>query len=373
MQKVLLSHSSMQDFLGCPRKYLLRYIHGLTKPYTSESKALVIGSAFHEGMEAAARHYVQLMESEELELFEPEELHQKLINAAVLGAEVWIRENQRQNVPVIVTSYGEQEDPAYAQMWIETRELVRDMFRFYIPEIGLGTRYIPLSSELIEYEFEWDFYYDEVTDTMVTLTGKIDLVAYDKEDDVIVALDWKTRASMPADYLVEIDMQLPLYALALRENGVDVHMVRQVQFLKHTPNRPKFKKDGAPSMAQQATTWTAWSEGLRERGIDPEPYKSRIIDKLRSPEDYVSTVSTLITEDVFEEVESVVVARARQMLTAFVEENYPARLSSNGCRFCPFSAVCRAKLVGNADEANNIIEKFFVVDPSVVRMGESED
>lgn len=78
-----LSHSKINTFSDCPRKYKLKYIDGYKK--ISDSAALSIGAAFHKGIECKSLKEAQKYMDKDQFFTEKEEVNRIIVEEMVIG------------------------------------------------------------------------------------------------------------------------------------------------------------------------------------------------------------------------------------------------------------------------------------------------
>ena len=179
---VWVSHSSMGDFLNCPRAY---YLHNVYKDPRTRRKvnivnpALSLGQAVHEPLEGLSRFPVE------------ERLTQPVLDHF---EEAWQKVSGKKGG---FTS-KEQED--------EAKERGRAMVERVINNPG------PLANRTIKLKdggMPPNFYLSE--EENIILCGRIDWIEYREEDDSIRVLDFKTGKNEEK----EGSLQLPIYQLLL--------------------------------------------------------------------------------------------------------------------------------------------------------------
>lgn len=179
---VWVSHSSMGDFLRCPRLY---YLHNVYKNSKTGRKInivnpfLSLGQAVHEALEGLARFKVE------------ERLNQPIYNHY---EEAWNKVSGKKG------GFLDQEQEK------EAKERGRVMIERVIKNPG------PIASKTVklkESNMPPNFYLSE--EKNIILCGKIDWLEYREEDDSIRVLDFKTGKHEEK----EGSLQLPIYYLLL--------------------------------------------------------------------------------------------------------------------------------------------------------------
>lgn len=179
---VWVSHSSMGDFLKCPRLY---YLHNVYKdPKTNKKVSLVnpalsLGQSVHEALEGLAKFKVE------------DRLKQPLLEHF---NEAWEKVSGRRGG---FTDKGHEE---------ETKQRGVEMIKRVIKNPG------PLANKTVKLKeggMPPNFYLSE-SDNII-LCGKIDWLEYCEEDDSVKVLDFKTGKYEEK----EDSLQLPIYFLLL--------------------------------------------------------------------------------------------------------------------------------------------------------------
>lgn len=375
-----VSWSSMQSYLTCPRKYELSYVSGLQRKPSADHRNLMLGSAFHAGIQAA------LLAEYSSSLHMMAMTTEWMVKAAVDAARAYIREHTVTDKMVRdYTAPGAMVlDFDYYNMVREVGVLVVELLRYHIPLLGLGSRYIvPSVGDVVrglppEYRHadgadpvpavEWHFEYPLMDN--VTLSGYIDAVLWDTQTNEYVIVDWKTRGNFPFDDDALIDGQLHLYAAVVNDlseymhgahpEAAPIHNVVMWQFKTKTPSPASIsKKTLLPNVGAKSydTTWEVWCATL-PAGINPDDYVD-LKAKMKTDEDFqrrvVAPVTALSTTLARENAEAAVRAIQWQL-----QSNHPAPavLSSNGCKFCDFAMLCRNPLRYGGDVQTMLDEHY---------------
>lgn len=348
-----VSWSRLSSAGHCLRQYELRYQEGYEKVPSIENEGRIFGSAIHAGFEAALRFY-----------FTHEQVS---IALAVTAVDKYIRE---QAVPNKMRyNYETRQsvlDYDYYTMLEEVRAEAATFIRYYLPRVGIGDRYVPVSiarvmpnmQEAHIPAIEWDF---ELPLDGHTLVGRIDAVMLDRSTDELVLFDWKTRAAMPKDYMALLDGQLHLYAAVINAQGGTINRVLMAQMKRGTPKGAELsKKDNLPltGRANYNMTWDSFVASL-PAAVDPEFYRAELDGKLKSfIPDFYNPVSGFIT-DVSSELALINIrAQLTQLEHAVELDVYPARLSSNACQYCEFSRLCSGAFRYGGDPSEMLAKDF---------------
>lgn len=343
----IFSWSRMQAFLSCPRKYELSYIENLERIPGIENRNRMLGSAFHAGIAMY------------LHLYDPDQPRpDTIMSFAIAAALTWIGENTERNAQYYDYEAGAyRKDLAYYDMIVELDRLVVKLLNYHIPLIGIGTKYRvareielnfedrPLGADpsnlMVEFEFEHNGY-----------RGFVDAVLVDIETGQFVAVDWKTRATFPFDAMASIDGQLPFYAALLNDMGANITKTIMWQFKTAVPKPATINKNGQPSIAAQATTWEYWCETLPPP-IDPDRWEEKIRHKLKTGEYFQNPVEAEVTK-----FSSNMALQSAHDTVMIIDDRFPARLSSYGCKGCDFWRLCSAPLKYGGDATDLIKQEY---------------
>ena len=181
---VWVSHSSMGDFLKCPRSYYLKNIYKNTatgKKINIVSPALSLGSAVHEVVEGLAEYPAEKRFENGAELLERYE-------------KVWQKFS------------GKKGGFLSSEEEIEAKKRGKEMIERVIKNPK------PLQDKIVklkEGEMLPNFYLSEKDN--IILCGRIDWLSYVSEDDSIKIIDFKTGKNEEK----EDSLQLPIYQLLL--------------------------------------------------------------------------------------------------------------------------------------------------------------
>ena len=287
------SHSSVSDYLTCPRLYFLKQLERAEPDPTADRFNLDLGSAVHDGIEASW-------------------LDDEDPVGSALG-------NLDRTVPL--------SSPVYMK--------ARAMLRAYIPMLGIHTELTAVvykGAPLIEH------YYRVPLPNGATFSGKIDAVVHGP--DGVTVIDWKTRKYHAPLSAVRLDAQLYLYEYVVREHlGIDVDAVAQVQMLTTPPAVPGLTKDGKPSRSMGKTTEAAFVAALLHHDLDPAEYVARFTDKIVAYDHFLRW-SHIQTGNYTKHLD----AFMHQIDRLSRDKVYPPVYRSNTCKWCDYQAYCLSPL-----------------------------
>lgn len=351
--------------MKCHRKYNLSYNEGLTRKPGIASRARMLGSHVHAGLQAAL-----------LTAFEaPDAPADHLVAAAVRA----VREYNRDTTVPNQERYDYEtrqmvSDAEYYALVTDVYYQALDIVRYQIPRIGLGTRWRVASEREVLFDVggdntpmvEWTFQVPYTHDGYVpVISGTVDTVLIDNQTGERVLFDWKTRGIMPDSRLVDLDGQLKLYAaiLNLLAEAPVITQTCQYQIRNTVPQPAKLtEKTRKLSMAAIASTWDVWADSVRALGLDPEDYREQMEPKLRSEEDYTMPVYSPVTPAMSDIVIRNTLAIGDAIRHATATQSWPAIPSMTGCQFCEFKSLCRVMDYGG-DVAFVLDTEYVQTDP----------
>ena len=372
-KELRLSWSAMQSFLSCQRKYHLAYHERLERKPSAEHRNLMLGSAVHAGVEAALQFVFEADKSQNVWT------RDWLTSVSAQAARDYITGNTVQHKVVRDPNSNQiLPDHDYYNMLREVELLAVELLRFHIPMLQLGQRYlIPTVDDVLSGEpptyrgetpaIEWHFAVP--LDDNTTLSGYIDTVLWDTEEQDYILLDWKTRGSFPHDTMALIDGQLHLYAaivndLAMEQSGTKpITRVVMYQMRTKTPSPASIsKRTGLPNTGAQSydTTWEYWvatlPKGLANKA---KHYEAEMRPKMRQNSDYQHPIASVVT-DVSSQLALDNARATVASIRAALNSGMPlaAILSSNGCKWCDFMPLCINTLRYGGD-ARHIIADLY--------------
>jgi hypothetical protein len=295
----LLTQSRIKGHRSCRRKHKHRYVDGIR--LHSESPALRFGSLVHAGLEA------------------------------------WNKTGR--NVEAAITA-------VYAASTEYTQTTAYELQGVIASLAGYHERYSADTAEVlaVELEFQTPLYNISTSGRSTTfdLAGKVDAIY--RIDGEVWIVEHKTTSSdisPGSDYWrrLQLDEQVSLYTLALRQLGYDVvgciyDVIRKPRMppLLATPeNKRQYRKDGALYARQRETDETS-AEYLQRYGAE----------LAASPSDYYVRGEVVRLNDEIEEYQRDLWATAQEMIDARREERYPRNPSAchEWNRYCDYWDIC---------------------------------
>lgn len=335
----VLRWSSIGAFMKCQRRYEYAYFRKLVRK-GRPSRPLLLGSVVHAGLQGALVHSYT----------DPNATDRELVKAAILGTQLYRRQNQDMKA---VDWKGER-DENYFIAWMDVMKTAEQILSYQVPRIGLGKRWRVASTSdvfgaenapMVEYNFH------AMLDKDTELTGTIDAVMRDTETGELVLFDWKTRGAMPDERLVDMDGQLKFYAMALELMGsAPIRRVVQYQ-IKNTAPKPAelTEKKKQVSRGNISSTWEVWSASLIGLGYNPNDFLD-MRDKLPHEREFTNPIETMLNDVIINRYTQNVLMIARAVRFAETNGEFPALQSIANCKYCEFAPVCSiGEAGGNVD------------------------
>jgi hypothetical protein len=294
MEKFVATNSETSDFRNCVLRWFFVYVC-LLRP-KMESKALYMGSAYHDGLSHGFREWMKLVRDD----VPPKDLEEHVSSVSSGAARVSLQDRTEtiaQRFPA-----GSFEESELWAAFDELAPVLEWMVRFYWRETreDFAIRY-PV---LVERPFEIPVRNKVGKRTRLHHAGVIDLVMFDQMWGTLVLNEHKTSKDSPLGFerRLEFDPQCGGYLYALRELLLDGRIVdpkKGMLFSPRTqigtvvynvmkrkiPTRPSVNKDGSVSTRAIDTLPEHFENALNEQeienGISPSPKQRAILEKLR--------------------------------------------------------------------------------------------
>lgn len=325
-----ISFSELSSYMQCPRKHFHAYEERLHKNSYSQSSRMNIGIVVHECLESALKEYVLKDYSVGFETIYD-----------VMKKKVGVYDSL--NRPKLqeffdgekyITTGEDEQEQWDADLDTALKIAQRTIMHLNIPEnweiIGIqwGGEYVPL----IEFKFE----YPIVNDTL--MVGKIDLVARNREDNLVYLFDWKTKKAFSDDFEIgaeDMNLQMSIYQYVLNSLGVNIFGTITYQIRSTVPQKPATKLDGKMSRANITTDWETYKAALLENGENPDDYVDMRM-KIQ-PEQYWWLPITVIRGRI--ELQNRW-NTAKEIASKMLDEQTHSKYESQQCAFCPYFRLC---------------------------------
>lgn len=194
----IISYSEMDTFRQCPLKHQLSYVERWKKPVT-EGTPLARGSLWHLVME---EHYRTIKENSDHIGHRPFTIEEE---QEVLG-EAWVKVRRLLFDPI-------------SGIQTEDQELIQWMYEGYVEKYSTDNDWVILE---IEYAFEVNLLDEEGQPSPYWMKGKIDIIAYNRENGGMWVWDHKSGKDLPNQMELQIDDQFGGYTGALQQLGYPV-------------------------------------------------------------------------------------------------------------------------------------------------------
>jgi hypothetical protein len=343
---IQLRWSSIYAFMKCMRKYDLSYRQHLVKRTGADNRARVLGSHVHAGIEAALRAS-----------FAGEKSVTKLVTAAVNGVRTYnrneLKEDQKRYDWETKTFVP---DTAYFSMMADVLISAIAIIRYQVPRIGLGTRYrvatirdVMGDTDMVDGDIdramiEWNFNVPIILENgnAYILSGTVDSVLQDIKTGEYIIFDWKCRAIIPPELLVDLDGQLKFYAAVINKLGGKISQTCQYQIRSNVPQPAKLTdKTKKVSTQNISSTWEVWAESVRALGLNPDDYADTMKPKMKDETAFTCPIRTPVTPISAHLIMNNVLQIGEAIRYAEEHSQFPAIPSSVGCQFCEFKSYCR--------------------------------
>lgn len=369
---MIYSYSSLGILQKCERRFALHYREDLRqngpKPW-----ALLRGSAWHALMAAEALQWgyeqgTLLHRPLELEIFEgigPIPICEDQQNT-------WTEIGAIDVVEAIRQWEIQQESEYLDEMREEYGDLLSERLWLLWLRFADGRNKSELFGEPLLVEHHWT---RELPNGLMA-QGIVDLVYRDPVTDQIVVRDWKLHESWPrinpaVDDLVNSQNHFNAWGVAhdLRQiTGDESLMPECVEYARArfkkpaTPTLTKGTKNSPPRLAKSTTdfdayTYSRWAHTgeVREGGY---AFDEAFYEELKTQRDRWFRLSRKpLLYNVYSQHVLSAMRQAARAETITTEESVPSY--SSDCGFCPFSALCRADLVGGRQPYDQIVPAEF--------------
>lgn len=394
-----VSHSKLKE-LACPRAYQHSYPMNLES--VQPKKALVLGNAFHRGLEAALAHSTTVDATYEERGY--------VILATATGHDY---------IDSQAAQFEDPNDGTPADM----KATISAMFRAYIPELQINKRWrvakhyevFPCSNCGAE-GFEvcdvcggggvsdvasdgqgrptevgceecdgagdlpctlcsdgqhdkpmLEYYFDVHIRDGIYARGVIDAVLYDMENEEFVAIDWKTMTSPRTIEELVLDSQVHVYVAVLQHLGASIDTLAMWEFAKTPPQPAKVTPaKGAIAKGAQKSTWEVWYNSLSPEhkvqvDSDLSTWETWADAKLHPMTDFSNYLEDYLSPKAASNMLDNLVAQGQYI--RYIEENelYPA-INNAGyggkCKGCTFRTLC-AGVYRYGDDPAPVIAKNY--------------
>ena len=322
----MVSVSQLQTFMSCPKKWEYNYIEGITPRV--ERPFLGIGKLCHRGMEAAMRY---TWEHEREQVY-----HREIALASGLQA---IKDEHRNYVES--NSFLPEEMPDVEQMLKDAEDVFEQAFReFDIDRYEVAT--VLVRGKKIP---ALELHFVMPCTGSKGLHGYIDAILVEKETGLVWCTDYKFRKTLAPDEDEAVNVQNAVYIRACAKMGLHVTGTMTWQHLNTPAAIPQLLKNGGVSKAKIKTTWEKYVYACEVYGVDPEPYREEMQEKLADIEWFRATYEYRNEETIANIWNQVIVPAARTINKARSPKTVKSRfLYPWNCKMCQYKDLCQAEL-----------------------------
>lgn len=322
----MISVSQLQSFLSCRKKWEYGYVEEITprvdRPY------LTIGKLCHKGMQAAMQYQWEWENTIKY-------CREDALRVAKLAIMSEHEEYMRSNV------FLEEEIPDIEQILTDALAVFEQAFwEFNIEKYEVLT--LKRSGEDIP---ALELHFKVPCPPTKGMHGYIDAILRDKETGLIWCVDYKFRKSLSSDEDEASNIQNAVYAYVCSKMGVQIAGTMTWQHLNVPTATPAILKNGTVSRAKIRTTWNAYRSFCVEHGVDPEPYREEMQEKLADIEWYRATYEYRNEETIERIWRECIKPVAREIKKARTVINYRSLYPWN-CMMCQYKNLCQAELRG---------------------------
>lgn len=175
--------------------------------------------------------------------------------------------------------------------------------------------------------------------------GYIDAILKDKKTGFVWCVDYKFRKSLSDDSEEAFNVQNAVYTHACSKMGIDTGGTMTWQHINTPAADPAVLKNGSISRAKIKTTWSHYHDFCVGCGVDPEPYREEMVEKLADIEWFRPTYEYRNEDTVKRIWNEVVVPASRAVKSAHKKSNRRSMYPWN-CKMCQFKGLCQAELRG---------------------------
>lgn len=324
----MISVSQLQTFLSCRKKWAYGYIEGI-KPRV-EREYLTIGKLCHKGMQTAMQYKWE--HERELGYWREHALRQAL----------WAMESEHKEY-MDRNMFLAEEVPDIENILTDAERVFEQAFwEFDIDKYEVLT--IKKDGALIP---ALELHFAVPCPPTKGMHGYIDVILKDKTTGFVWCTDYKFRKSLSPDEEEASNIQNAVYSYACQKMGIEITGTMTWQHVNTPASEPSMLKDGRVSRAKIKTTWDVYEAFCRENGIDPEPYREEMQEKLSDIEWYRATYEYRNPETVARMWAECVVPGAKLIKSAHGKSanNFRSMYPWN-CKMCQFQSLCQAELRG---------------------------
>lgn len=175
------------------------------------------------------------------------------------------------------------------------------------------------------------------------LHGYIDAILKEKETGFVWCTDYKFRKSLSDDTEEAFNVQNTVYTHACQKMGVKITGTMTWQHCNTPAADPAVNKNGTISRAKIKTTWEHYASFCTSQGVDPEPYREEMKEKLADIEWFRATYEYRNDPTVKRIWDEVVVPASWAVKRSYKGGNKRFMYPWN-CKMCQYQSLCQAEL-----------------------------
>lgn len=323
-----VSVSQLQTFMSCPKKWEYGYIENLTprieRPY------LNIGRLCHKGMQECMTY--KWKHERELGY-----CREKALNSALQEMDIMWKDYMD------ITPFLQEEIPDQEQILEDAKSVFTQAFwefdidRYDVLTLYDGEKEIPAL----------ELHFVVPCAGSKGLHGYIDAILREKETGHVWCTDYKFRKSLAPDEDETFNIQNAVYTHACKKMGINITGTMTWQHVNTPASNPAILKSGTVSRSKIKTTWAHYEAFCRDRGIDPEPYRAEMGEKLADIEWYRPTFEYRNDQTVKNMWNQIIVPATYAVNSAYTKAKKgknPRNLYPWNCKMCQYKDLCQAEL-----------------------------
>lgn len=320
----MVSVSQLMTHMSCPKKWEYNYIEKLTprveRPYLS------IGKLCHTGMQTAMWHKWE--NGNDIGW-----CREYALKAALIAMESEHLAYTRNN------SFLDEEIPDIEQILVDAESVFEQAFwEFDIDKYEVLTLYKDGKSiPALELHFLVP------CPGSKGMHGYIDAILKEKDTGFVWCTDYKFRKSLSDDTEEAFNVQNAVYSHACKKMGIGITGTMTWQHCNTPAADPAVNKNGTVSRAKIKTTWQHYARFCASQGVDPEPYREEMEQKLSDIEWFRATYEYRNDETIKRIWDEVVVPASWAVKKSYKGGNKRSMYPWN-CKMCQYQSLCQAEL-----------------------------
>lgn len=175
------------------------------------------------------------------------------------------------------------------------------------------------------------------------LHGYIDAILKEKQTGFVWCTDYKFRKSLSDDTEEAFNVQNAVYSRACKKMGVSITGTMTWQHCNTPAADPAVNKNGTISRAKIKTTWQHYAHFCTSMGVDPEPYREEMEDKLADIEWFRATYEYR-NDDTIERIWNEVVVPSSWAVKKSGKGGNKRSMYPWNCKMCQYQSLCQAEL-----------------------------